>query len=49
MITRNRLFLLIGALAVLAAVLGYQYYQERQKTSRIEIQVGEGGITIEKK
>ena len=46
--TRNILFLVIGALAVANAVLGYQFYQERQKTG-IEISVGKGGISIEKK
>jgi len=46
--TRNVLFLIIGALAVGTAVLGYQFYQERQKTG-IEISVGKGGISIEKK
>jgi len=32
-----------------AAVLGYQLYQERQKTTGIEINLGKGGISIEKK
>ena len=45
---RNHLYLVIAALAVVVAVLGYQYYQERQKSS-IEISVGEGGLTIETK
>jgi hypothetical protein len=36
-------------LAVGAAVLGYQLYQERQKTSGVEISVGKSGLTIEKK
>jgi len=46
--TRNVLFLVIGALAVATAVFGYQLYQERQK-SGIEISVGKSGISIEKK
>jgi len=45
---RNHLYLVIGALAVVVAILGYQYYQERQKSS-IEISVGERGLTIETK
>ena len=45
---RNHLYLVIAALAVVVAVLGYQYYQERQKSS-IAISVGEGGLTIETK
>jgi hypothetical protein len=46
---RNILYLLVGALAVVSAVFGYQLYQERQKTTGIEINVGERGISIEKK
>jgi hypothetical protein len=30
-------------------VLGYLLYQERQKTSGVEINIGERGISIEKK
>lgn len=48
-ISRNTLFLIIGALAVVTAVVGYQLYQERQKKTGIEISVGERGISIEKK
>ncbi|MBZ0218213.1 MAG: hypothetical protein K8F25_16780 [Fimbriimonadaceae bacterium] len=46
---RNILYLIIGALAVIAVIVGYQLYQERQKTTSIEINVGKGGISIEKK
>lgn len=46
---RNILYLVIGALAVVAAVLGYQFYQERQKATGVEISIGERGISIEKK
>ncbi|WGJ13303.1 hypothetical protein QEV83_11330 [Methylocapsa sp. D3K7] len=46
---RNVLYLIIGALAVATVVLGYQFYQERQKTTGIEIDVGKSGISIEKK
>ena len=48
-LNRNALYLLIGVLAVAVAVFGYQLYQERQKTTGIEINVGKSGITIEKK
>jgi len=44
---RNVLYIVIGVLAVVVLVLGYQYYQERQKPSGIDIKVGEGGISIE--
>lgn len=46
---RNILYLVIGALAVVTGALGYQFYQERQKTTGIEISIGERGISIEKK
>jgi len=46
---RNVLFAIIGALVVATAVIGYQLYQERQKTSGVEISVGNRGISIEKK
>ena len=46
---RNILYLVMGALVVATAVFGYQLYQERQKTTGIQINVGERGISIEKK
>jgi|BarGraIncu00222A_1022003.scaffolds.fasta_scaffold55461_2 hypothetical protein len=48
-INRNILYLVIGVLAVAAVVLGYQFYQERQKAAGIQIDVGKGGISIETK
>lgn len=46
---RNRLYLIIGALAVVAVILGIWLYQERQKTTGIDINVGRGGISIQTK
>lgn len=46
---RNVLYLLVGVLVVVAAVLGYQVYQERQRTHGIEITVDKGGLSIETK
>ena len=46
---RNILYLVVGVLAVATVVFGYQLYQERQKTTGIEINVGKSGISIEKK
>ena len=48
-INRNTLYLVIGVLAIATAVFGYQLYQERQKTTGIEINVGKSGISIEQK
>jgi hypothetical protein len=46
---RNVLYLVIAVFGVAAVVFGYQLYQERQKTTGIEINVGKSGISIEKK
>jgi hypothetical protein len=46
---RNRLYLIIGALALATVVLSYLFYQERQKTAGIEINVDKSGISIETK
>lgn len=46
---RNILYIVIGALVIAATVFGYQYYQERQKTTHIDISIGDRGISIEKK
>jgi RsiW-degrading membrane proteinase PrsW (M82 family) len=47
--SRNVLYLVIGALAVVVAVLGYQFYQDQQNTTGVEIKLGDGGVSIEKK
>ncbi|WP_338693356.1 hypothetical protein V5279_43775 [Bradyrhizobium sp. 26S5] len=47
--SRNILYLVIGGLAVVAAILGYQVYRDRQKTTGVDITIGERGISIEKK
>ena len=46
---RNMLYIIIGVLVVATAVFGYQLYQERQKTTGVEINVGKNGLSIEKK
>jgi predicted negative regulator of RcsB-dependent stress response len=46
---RNILYLVIGALTVVTAGVGYQLYQDHQKTTGIEISVGKTGISIDKK
>ncbi len=46
---RNVLYFVIGALVITTLVLSYYFYQERQKTTGIEINVGKSRISIEKK
>ena len=45
----NLLYLTIGALVVALIAVGYLFYQERQKTSGIDINFGDGGVSIETK
>jgi len=45
----NIVYLIIGALLVVAAVLGYQLYQDRKKPEGVQINLGPGGVSIEKK
>ena len=46
---RNVLYLVIGALALVAAVLAYQLYKERKQPEGVQINIGPGGIKIEKR
>ncbi len=45
----NILYLVIGVLAVAVVVLGYQLYQDRKEPKGLQINVGPGGVSIEKK
>ena len=46
---RNILYLVIGALIVAVAVLGYNLYQDRKQPKGVQINLGEKGISIQKK
>ena len=43
------LYLAVGALAVVVAVLGYQLYQDRKQPEGVRINIGPGGLSIDKK
>ena len=45
----NIVYLVVGALVVVVAVMGYQLYQDRKKPEGVRIDVGPNGLTIEKK
>jgi RsiW-degrading membrane proteinase PrsW (M82 family) len=45
----NILYLIIGALVIAVAVLGYQLYQDRHQPQGVHIDVGPNGLSIEKK
>ena len=48
-ISRNVLFLIIGALVVTAAVLGYNLYQTKKQPDGLQINVGPNGLKIQGK
>lgn len=45
----NARYLLIGALVIVVAVLGYQLYQSQKQPEGVQINVGPGGLTVETK
>jgi hypothetical protein len=50
MMTRdNILYLAIGALMVAVAVLGYRLYEAKKEPTGVHINLGEKGISIERK
>jgi hypothetical protein len=46
---RNIMFLVIGALIVVVAVLGYNLYQTKKQPEGLQINVGPNGLKIENK
>jgi RsiW-degrading membrane proteinase PrsW (M82 family) len=42
-------YLVIGALAVAVAVLGYQLYRDRHQPEGVHIELGPGGLSIQGK
>jgi hypothetical protein len=45
----NLLALIVGALVVVVAGMGYYIYQEKQEKPGVEMKIGEGGVSIQKK
>jgi hypothetical protein len=45
----NLVYLAIGALVVIASMLGYQLYQDRKQPEGVQILVGPNGVSIDKK
>ena len=45
----NIIYLVVGALVIVVAVMGYQLYQDRKKPEGVRIDVGPNGLSIEKK
>ena len=49
MMSRNMLYVIIGALAVVVVVLAIYVYREETKPSGVELKIDENGISIEGK
>jgi hypothetical protein len=45
----NILYLIIGALVIVIAVLSYQLYQDHKRPEGMRIDLGPNGLSIEKK
>jgi predicted negative regulator of RcsB-dependent stress response len=45
----NILYLIVGALVIVVAVLGYQLYQDRKQPEGVHIDVGPNGLKIQGK
>ncbi len=45
----NIFFLIIGALVIAVAVMGYQLYQDRHQPEGLHINVGPNGLSIQGK
>jgi hypothetical protein len=43
----NLLYLLVGALIVVVAVLGYVLYDQNKEPEGVEIQIGPDGISVQ--
>lgn len=48
-ISRNMLFLIIGALAVAVAILSYKVYEDNRQPKGVQLNIGPSGISVEKK
>lgn len=49
MARKNVLFLIIGALIIAVAVMGYQLYQDRHPPEGMQINLGPNGLSIQGK
>jgi hypothetical protein len=47
--SRNLLYLIIGVLAVVVGVLGYNLYQVKKEPEGLQINVGPNGLKIQNK
>lgn len=45
--SRNGVYLIVGGLVVAVLVLGFMLYEEKQSGPRLEVEIGEGGVSVE--
>lgn len=45
----NMLYIAVAALAIVAVVLGYQLYEAKKEPKGVQINIGPGGVSMEKK
>jgi type IV secretory pathway TrbF-like protein len=48
-ISRNWLFLIIGALIVAVAALSYKVYDDHKEPKGVQLNIGPSGISVQKK
>ena len=46
---RNVLFLVIGALCAIVAILSYKVYEDNREPKGVQLNIGPKGISVEKK
>jgi hypothetical protein len=46
-LNRNGLYVLVGALLVIAIGMGIYIYREETKPAGVELKIGEGGVSVE--
>jgi predicted negative regulator of RcsB-dependent stress response len=46
---RNMMFLIIGALVAVVAVLSYKVYEDHREPKGVQLNIGPSGISVEKK
>jgi predicted negative regulator of RcsB-dependent stress response len=47
--SRNVLFLIVGALLAVVAILSYKVYEDHRQPKGVQLNIGPGGISVEKK
>lgn len=48
-INRNILLVVVGALCVVVAILGYKVYDDNRQPDGVQVNIGPAGVSIEKK